>query len=127
MNSVISRHQNTILTYEELDQRSNALARGLAKRGVRKGDACAVMLGNNVEFATVCIRTSKKPEHLGLVSLTFMLDYICVIQTRRCSGMFSQIQTSLCSERDFDMRVIGPAEPSIQQFTSHCSTLALEC
>ncbi|QDS69729.1 hypothetical protein FKW77_009999 [Venturia effusa] len=51
--AVISRHQNRILTYERLDQDSNALARGLAKKGVKKGDRCAVMLGNNVEFATV--------------------------------------------------------------------------
>lgn len=50
---VISRHQNKILTYEQLDRDSNALARGLLNRGVKKGDRCAVMLGNNVEFATV--------------------------------------------------------------------------
>ncbi|TLD36355.1 acyl-CoA synthetase/AMP-acid ligase-like protein II [Venturia nashicola] len=51
--AVISRHQNKILTYDQLDRGSNALARGLAKQGVKKGDRCAVMLGNNVEFATV--------------------------------------------------------------------------
>jgi acyl-CoA synthetase (AMP-forming)/AMP-acid ligase II len=50
---VISRHQQKILTYDQLDRDSNALARGLAKKGVKKGDRCAVMLGNNVEFATV--------------------------------------------------------------------------
>jgi acyl-coenzyme A synthetase/AMP-(fatty) acid ligase len=50
---VISRHQNRILTYGQLDRDSNALARGLSKKGVKKGDRCAVMLGNNVEFATV--------------------------------------------------------------------------
>lgn len=53
MNRVISHHQRTILTYEALDRDSNALARGLQKRGVKKGDRVAVSLGNNVEFATV--------------------------------------------------------------------------
>lgn len=52
-NSVISHHQRTILTYEALDRDSNALARGLQKKGVNKGDRVAVSLGNNVEFATV--------------------------------------------------------------------------
>ncbi|KAE9970344.1 hypothetical protein EG328_006325 [Venturia inaequalis] len=51
--AVISRHQNKILTYDQLDRDSNDLALGLAKKGVKKGDRCAVMLGNNVEFATV--------------------------------------------------------------------------
>lgn len=50
---VISHHQQTILTYDALDRDSNALARGLQKLGVKKGDRVAVSLGNNVEFATV--------------------------------------------------------------------------
>lgn len=50
---VISRHQQKRLTYEALDRDSNALARGLANRGVKKGDRVAVSLGNNIEFATV--------------------------------------------------------------------------
>ncbi|KAF2431021.1 acyl-CoA synthetase/AMP-acid ligase-like protein II [Tothia fuscella] len=51
-NAVISRHQDKILTYKELDRVSNALARGLLNKGVKKGDRVAVMLGNNIEFAT---------------------------------------------------------------------------
>ena len=53
--AVISRHQNTKLTYEKLDRDSNALACGLANIGVKKGDRVAVMLGNNVEYATVMV------------------------------------------------------------------------
>ncbi|PNS18031.1 hypothetical protein CAC42_3990 [Sphaceloma murrayae] len=49
--AVISRHQQTTLSYHDLDTRSNALARGLMERGVRKGDRVAVSLGNNIEFA----------------------------------------------------------------------------
>lgn len=51
--AIISRAQNTTLSYRELDQRSNVLAQGLRERGVRKGDRVAVSLGNNWEFAVV--------------------------------------------------------------------------
>lgn len=51
--SVISRHQQARLSYDKLDRDSNALARGLARTGVKKGDRIAVSLGNNTEFATV--------------------------------------------------------------------------
>jgi hypothetical protein len=50
---VISRSQNTRLTYRELDERSNALARGLQDRGVRKGDRVVVNLGNGWENAVL--------------------------------------------------------------------------
>ena len=50
---VISRHQQKRLTYDGLDDRSTAFARGLLGRGVRKGDRVAVMLGNNIEYAIV--------------------------------------------------------------------------
>jgi len=51
--SVISRHQQARLTYDKLDRDSNALARGFANVGIKKGDRCAVMLGNSIEYATV--------------------------------------------------------------------------
>lgn len=49
---MISHHQHARLTYEKLDRVSNALARGLANLGVKKGERVAVSLGNNVEYAT---------------------------------------------------------------------------
>lgn len=39
------------MTYDDLDQKSNALARGLQSIGVKKGDRVSVSLGNNTEFA----------------------------------------------------------------------------
>lgn len=51
---MIARHQKTRLTYDALDRKSNALARGLQGTGVRKGDRVAVMLGNSIEYAVVC-------------------------------------------------------------------------
>ena len=50
---VISRHQRAKLTYDELDRKSDNLARGLLQRGVEKGYRVAVSLGNNVEHAVV--------------------------------------------------------------------------
>ncbi|KAF1816501.1 acyl-CoA synthetase/AMP-acid ligase-like protein II [Eremomyces bilateralis CBS 781.70] len=50
--AVISHHQRARVTYDQLDRDSNALALGLIKQGVKKGDRIAVSLGNNVEFAT---------------------------------------------------------------------------
>lgn len=41
------------LTYDALDRKSNALARGLSNVGVRKGDRVAVSLGNSIEYAVV--------------------------------------------------------------------------
>jgi len=50
---VVSRHQQSRLTYDALDTKSNALARGLLNVGVKKGDRVAVSLGNNLEYAIV--------------------------------------------------------------------------
>lgn len=50
-NAVISRHQRVTLTYDELDRKSNSLARGLQSIGVKKGDRVSISLGNNIEFA----------------------------------------------------------------------------
>ncbi|KAG4411400.1 hypothetical protein IFR04_015458, partial [Cadophora malorum] len=47
--ALISRSQNTRLTYRELDERSTALAHAIRQRGVGKGDRVAVMLGNGWE------------------------------------------------------------------------------
>ncbi|KAJ6164522.1 AMP-dependent synthetase/ligase [Penicillium chermesinum] len=48
--ALISRHQNDIATFDSLDFRSNALARGLQSVGVKKGDRVGVMLGNSMEY-----------------------------------------------------------------------------
>lgn len=50
---MISHHQRATLTYEQLNNDSDSLARGLAKQGVKKGDRVAVSLGSNLENATV--------------------------------------------------------------------------
>ncbi|KAK3719969.1 hypothetical protein LTR37_004092 [Vermiconidia calcicola] len=49
--AVYARHQRAQVTYDDLDKKSNALARGLQGIGVKKGDRVAVSLGNSMEFA----------------------------------------------------------------------------
>jgi len=49
--AVVSRGQRQRLNYEELDTKSNALARGLREKGIKKGERVAVSLGNGIEFA----------------------------------------------------------------------------
>ena len=49
----MSSHQNIRLSYHELDQKSDALAKGMISKGVKKGDRVAVSLGNSVEYAIV--------------------------------------------------------------------------
>ena len=49
--AVISRAQRAQVTYDELDRKSNSVARGLQSIGVKKGDRVSVSLGNNMEYA----------------------------------------------------------------------------
>src|SRR5215217_4936669 len=46
-----TQHDEVRLTWAELRDRVDALAGGLASRGVRRGDTVALMLGNRPEFA----------------------------------------------------------------------------
>jgi long-subunit acyl-CoA synthetase (AMP-forming) len=45
-----TRHDETTLTWGELSERVDALAGGLAKLGVKRGDTVALMFGNRPEF-----------------------------------------------------------------------------
>lgn len=62
------------MTYDQLDRDSDALARGLAKQGVKKGDRVAVSLGNNLENATATYAIFK----LGAI----LVRRICSIEMR---------------------------------------------
>ncbi|KAK5136683.1 hypothetical protein LTR08_002336 [Meristemomyces frigidus] len=73
---VISRHQNAQLTYAELDQKSNALARGLQGIGVKKGNRVAVSLGNNIEFAIATYALFKLGTILNPLNPSFNLQQV---------------------------------------------------
>jgi non-ribosomal peptide synthetase component E (peptide arylation enzyme) len=51
--AIISHHQNVVLTYKALDERSDALAASFYDYGVRNGDMVAIMLGSRTEYIEV--------------------------------------------------------------------------
>ncbi len=59
-------------TYAELDSRTNRLANGLLKMGLRKGDRLAVMLYNCLEFVEICCACAK----IGVVVVTVNWRFI---------------------------------------------------
>lgn len=54
-----SHHQQRGLTYEELDARSDALARGLLMMDVGRGDRIAIMAGNEIEYLEMIFACAK--------------------------------------------------------------------
>jgi non-ribosomal peptide synthetase component E (peptide arylation enzyme) len=68
----VSHHQQSKLSYEQLDTESNKLARGLMKRGVERGDRVAVSLGNGIEFATATYALFK----LGAILVCRLLHHV---------------------------------------------------
>ena len=79
--AVHSRHQRISLTYDQLDQGSNALARGLQGIGVKKGDRVAVSLGNNVEFAKATYALFKLGAILVPLNPTFNVQQVIAALT----------------------------------------------
>src|SRR5919109_3845757 len=57
--ALVVRHQNVRLTYAELDDRVNALARGLLGAGLRKGDRLGIWAPNCAEWVLVQYATAK--------------------------------------------------------------------
>ena len=68
---------------------SSNLAAGLRDVGVRKGDRVAVSLGNNVEYAAVCVVFRCEWSAGPVDGLTGVADYVCAFQAGRCLGMWS--------------------------------------
>ena len=56
---VASHHQNKQLTYEQVDRRSDELARGLAQLGVKIGDRVAILMGNELEYIESFLASAK--------------------------------------------------------------------
>lgn len=52
--AVIAAGSGDVLSYRELDERSNRLAQWLAAQGVRRGDHIAVILENNIRYFEIC-------------------------------------------------------------------------
>jgi acyl-CoA synthetase (AMP-forming)/AMP-acid ligase II len=64
------------LTYDELDRKSNALARGLQSIGVKKGDRVSISLGNNIEYAVATYAILKLGAILNPLNPSFNADQV---------------------------------------------------
>ena len=94
--AVISRHQQARLTYDELDRRSNALARGLQGIGVTKGDRVSVSLGNNLEFAIATYALFKLGAILNPLNPSFNVEQVVsALKHLRSSHLIVGAETNL--------------------------------
>ena len=76
---------NRSLTNKEFDERTNKLANGLLKRGLRKGDKIAVLMNNRVEFMELYGAAAKAG--LIIVPLNFRLlpkDLYWIVSNAEC-------------------------------------------
>jgi acyl-CoA synthetase (AMP-forming)/AMP-acid ligase II len=96
--SVISRHQRAQVTYDELDRKSNALARGLQGIGVKKGDRVAVSLGNNMEFAIATYALFKLGAILNPLNPSFNTQQVVsALNHLETSHLIIGAETNLCA------------------------------
>lgn len=73
------------LTNKEFDERTNKLANGLLKRGLRKGDKIAVLMNNRIEFMEIYGAAAKAG--LIIVPLNFRLlpkDLYWIVRNAEC-------------------------------------------
>jgi acyl-CoA synthetase (AMP-forming)/AMP-acid ligase II len=96
--SVITRHQRVQVTYDELDRKSNALARGLQGIGVEKGDRVAVSLGNNMEFAIATYALFKLGAILNPLNPSFNTQQVVsALNHLETSHLIIGAETNLCA------------------------------
>lgn len=72
--AVVSVHQNTTLTYNELDKFSDNLATHLANQGITKGDPVAVCCGNRYEFLIIQMGLGKLGAVLVPLNTAFTIE-----------------------------------------------------
>lgn len=84
---IASHHQSKSLTYQEANQRSDDLARGLAELGVKAGDRVAILMGNELEYVETFLACAK------LGALITLANYAYSEQELR--SVLSSCQTSV--------------------------------
>ncbi|MFX0049718.1 MAG: class I adenylate-forming enzyme family protein [Candidatus Hermodarchaeota archaeon] len=84
-NKLAIKDTNRSLTNKEFDERTNKLANGLLKRGLRKGDKIAILMNNRVEFMELYGAAAKAG--LIIVPLNFRLlpkDLYWIVSNAEC-------------------------------------------
>jgi acyl-CoA synthetase (AMP-forming)/AMP-acid ligase II len=124
------------VTYRELNQRVNRLARGLLATGVRKGDAAALLVGNRIEHLEILFALAKigalaipfdaKWRALEIASTLAALEPAALFVEKDCLQEFfaaakkqkplDSIKTFVVGERSFDdlIRNSNDGEPDVE-------------
>ena len=93
------------LTFREIDERSNALADQLARRGVREGDGVALLARNHRGFVDATLAIAKLGANVLLLNTAFaapQLGEVCaregakmVIHDEECDDLVDRAQVSV--------------------------------
>src|SRR5450755_3541359 len=70
------------LTFEDVERRTNALARGLAERGIRAGDGVAIMCRNHRGFIEASVACSKLGAHALYMNTSFAAPQVISVIER---------------------------------------------
>ncbi|WP_066304295.1 long-chain-fatty-acid--CoA ligase [Bacillus sp. FJAT-29814] len=65
-------YKNTRFTYREVEERSNRIANGLLKMGLKKGDRCAILFYNRAEWLEVYIGMAK----VGIIAVPVNFRFV---------------------------------------------------
>jgi acyl-CoA synthetase (AMP-forming)/AMP-acid ligase II len=97
------------LTFGELHRRSNALARALAERGVREGDAVAVMCRNHRGFVDASVAVAKLGADLLYLNTAFAGPQLVDVLDREQPAVVIHDEefTDLLAEADVRDRVVA--------------------
>src|SRR4051812_24846224 len=84
-------HEREVVTYRELDERSNRLATALAARGVHRGDRVAVCMPNNAAWPVIFFGALKLGAAVVPVNARFKPDEVATqLAACRPAAFFSE-------------------------------------
>jgi acyl-CoA synthetase (AMP-forming)/AMP-acid ligase II len=97
------------LTFEQMQRRSNALARALADRGVGEGDSVAVMCRNHRGFVDAIVATAKVGADILLLNTAFAGPQLVGVLERESprAVVHDQEFTGLLAKAEVATRILG--------------------
>ncbi len=121
--AVVSIHQDVRLTYSQLAERANELARAFIAAGFEKGDRVGVWSPNNVEWLTTQYATAKAGIILVTINPAYRVHELAyVLEQSGCKGLVlqNQFKTSdyeaMISELCPDLRSVETGSLSTEKF-----------
>ena len=133
--AVVSIHQDVRLTYAQLADRVNKLAKAFISAGFEKGDRVGIWSPNNVEWLTTQYATAKAGIILVTINLAYRVHELAyVLEQSGCRGLVMQNQfktsdyegmiTELCPElaEDFAGALNNEKFPNLKAVISMTSS-----